>query len=203
MENLVAWARKVRNHLNAHLRGLRSLMLQVETSTNAVTDEHIDELDIPTPDLVSSGIHSFLIGITEGAPNTIVDNALGNGFEAWRRLVREFDPQSSEHNFGRMQTVMRQPRVKNLKDFTARVESWEREVRTLVDRTKQPIPEWVLTHIMIEMLLVEHEAHLRNYMVKPDSTFSCSSSHRGPSPTDYWSTKQHGHKPTRARGGQP
>ena len=120
---------------------------------------------------MSSGIHSFLIGITEGAPNTIVDNALDNGFEAWRRLVREYDPQSSEHNFGRMQTVMRQPRVKSLKDFTARVESWEREVRTLVDRTKQPIPDWMLTNIMIEMLPVEHEAHLRNYMVKPDSTY--------------------------------
>ena len=145
-ENFAPWARKVRNYLNAHLYGLRALLLQVETSNVAVSDDHINSLEIPNPSQVSNGIHTFLIGCTEGAPNTIVDNAMGNGFEAWRRLVREYDPQSTEHNFGRMQTVMRQPRVKHLREFTARVESWEREVRTLVERTKQPIPEWMLTN---------------------------------------------------------
>ena len=140
-ENFVAWARKVRNYLNAYLYGLRALLLKVETSTTECVVEHIRALEIPNPEQVSQGIHSFLIGATEGAPNTIVDNALGNGFEAWRRLVREYDPQSTEHNFGRMQAVMRQPRCKHLKDFTARVETWEREVRTLLDRTKDTIPE--------------------------------------------------------------
>ena len=148
-DQFVPWARKVRNYLNAYLYGLRALLLKVETSATACTDEDINTLEIPNPVQVSNGIHTFLIGCTEGAPNTIVDNALGNGFEAWRRLVREYDPQSSEHNFGRMQTVMRQPRVKHLRDFTSRVESWEREVRTLVERTKQPIPEWIFTNIMI------------------------------------------------------
>ena len=87
-ENFAPWARKVRNYLNAHLYGLRALMLQVETSTTAVSDEHICSLEIPNPTQVSNGIHTFLIGCTEGGPNTIVDNAMGNGFEAWRRLVR-------------------------------------------------------------------------------------------------------------------
>ena len=55
---------------------------------------NVEQLELTHPDVpvrtLGKELHSLLMRVTDGVPNSIVDQTPGDGFNAWRKLLREY-----------------------------------------------------------------------------------------------------------------
>ena len=85
---------------------------------------------------------STLYLLTIDAPNRIVRHSgEGNGLEAWRRLLSEYDPTSSMRRAAILQQVQNPPRCQRVEDLGPALEDWlskKRHYETFTDRNGRP-----------------------------------------------------------------
>ena len=78
---------------------------------------------------VAEYLHGFIIMNTHSTANTIADNATGNCFLAYQRIMRHYDPKSSDHRFRTVQNIMEVKRA-DAQMFVGQLDIWERDIRT-------------------------------------------------------------------------
>ena len=89
--------------------------------------ENLKELDVQ--------VHSVLTQLAEKEPFDIVNNSgQGRGFEAWRRLLKRYEPATAGRSKALLKAVQNPPRAK-LEELSAAIEHWEEQV-TRYERTK-------------------------------------------------------------------
>ena len=110
----------------------------------AVTDADVESalnetLTEPNDRGASVTLYNLLLNCCRGTAKTKVINAGdGEGLQAWRSLVTEFDPQSLTHQAGQLLKILQW----NFSgDITERLESWEREIARYEANTKETIPQ--------------------------------------------------------------
>ena len=82
-------------------------------------------------------LYDLLIQITTYGALLIVDNCDGQGFEAWRRLVQRYGPNSAQASFGRMVQPLSTARSKHTREFANNIEKWQRGMVTLEKETER------------------------------------------------------------------
>ena len=70
----------------------------------------------------------------------IRNSAKGSGLDAWRRLAREYEPNTEQSNLRLLKRVLQPPRV-GLDQLRATMETWERELREYVERTGEQLSD--------------------------------------------------------------
>ena len=95
-QNFRQWKLQITNLIAAGDAGGRELLKDVERETDPVeVDAYVGTH--PDVDWLSSDLYLTLSLATEGAAFTIVENADGQGMEAWRRLCKEYDAKTPQN----------------------------------------------------------------------------------------------------------
>lgn len=127
----------------------------------------------PAVDPIASGIvgagkpfqhlcASLLMCAEAGAASlSIVDNTpLGNGLEAWRRLVHRFDPASALANLRLMNNILKHPKGR-VDNIIFLVDKWEDMVRPQDDRTgRRSLTDETKQATLTDVCPTELERHL-------------------------------------------
>ena len=133
---------------------------------NATFGEEADEIDrVPKLFDKSVELSSALQMVTSKEPFAIVINCQTNGFEAWRRLTRRYDPAPSSRKRSMLKTVI-SPQKQKLENLPQAIEEWldaiasyEKRKDASGNRTK--IPEDIKTAALESMLPQDLEAHVQ------------------------------------------
>ena len=98
--------------------------------------------DVPVEQIQSLNrdLFSVLASLIEGeALDIITNSAEGEGFEAWRKLVKNFDPQSAGRRRNILKSLMNPPQAQ-LAELRSQIEKWEKRISEYKRRSgSQPI----------------------------------------------------------------
>ena len=133
---------------------------------NTTFGEEADEIDrIPKLFDKSVELSSALQMVTAKEPFAIVINCQTNGFEAWRRLTKRYDPATSSRKRSMLKSVI-SPQKQKLENLPQAIEEWldaiafyEKRKDASGNRTK--IPEDIKTAALESMLPQDLEAHVQ------------------------------------------
>ena len=110
--------------------------------------ESHDENKVPA---ISKQIYTVLAAILDGEALSIIMNIPGrNGFEAWRKLNKRFDPQTAGRRKHAMSTILNVKSV-SLKELPASIERCEKYVREYEEANKTTLTDDVKTATLTDM----------------------------------------------------
>ena len=111
-------------------------------SWTTVFGEQAGEDEIENIDDFVGKFYAYLVSFTTDAANRIVRNSgEGNGLEAWRRLLSEYDPTSSMRRVAILQQVEKPSRCQRVEDLGPALEEWlskKRQYEMFTDRNRRP-----------------------------------------------------------------
>ena len=96
---------------------------------------------------------------------------MGNGFLAYQRIMRHYDPTSADHRFNKVQNIMEVKRA-DVITFVGQLEIWERDICTYQARSPEKIPQDWLTNPMLRQLPVKVEVYVRGCLKKAHPTYA-------------------------------
>lgn len=155
MEDVLAWAEEEDQPIGT---------TEVEAAWGEVapTHEHIEDVVAK-----STQLYAVLQTLCEGEAFTIVRSAgKHNGLDAWRRLVRRFDPSTG----GRRRTLLRHllnpAKCTKIEELSRRIEQWEEQLRLYQNRkrsdgTRHELDEEIRLSVLEHLCPVELERHLQ------------------------------------------
>ena len=134
------WSRSLQNYvIGVFGDGFRALIEHAaesegeikKTGVEELFGENADEIDkIEEIQYKSGQWYLALTALTEEESQDIVDGVeAGNGAEAWRKLVKRWDPVIAGRNRALLKTIISPERC-NIAELTAVIEKWEASVRT-------------------------------------------------------------------------
>ena len=154
------WAFKFENMAAAVVPSSRSTLdwaAQQETPILMIDDEEAG----PDTGEVDSQVYVALAELLEGeAPDIVQNTTRGAGLEAWRKLVRRFDPQT----VGRKRTLLSRiinPGTVKVHELSRAIEQWEERVRSYQSRPREKISDDVRSGILTEMGPEHIKTHIR------------------------------------------
>ena len=128
------WQRKMANFITAVYPGAREVLDWAATHERELTDKMLDRAygtraddfdQLADLNHIAQQIYVVLVQYTEEEEaNDIASNAVGRGFEAWRKLARRYDPLTG----GRMRNLLRSiinPGRAKLEELQGALEKWE------------------------------------------------------------------------------
>ena len=118
-----------------------------------VPQEHVKEMN--------RDLYAALASLVEGESLDIVKTVTeGEGFEAWRKLVRNFDPQSAGRRRNSIKSLMN-PAQAQFSDLPSSVEKWEKRISEYESRTgSQPFHDDIKASVLIGMCPNKLQDHL-------------------------------------------
>ena len=130
------WIVKARNWILSLCASLVGVLQWSEDNDEPIDREAIElhfgtgtSTEVKHVHLWNARLHAMLVQVTEKEPFDIVQNCgSGNGFEAWRRLNRRFDPNSGSRRSNLLSSIIKPGRSK-LENVLESLERWTDQVR--------------------------------------------------------------------------
>ena len=153
---------------------LREVLEWCEVREKSISSEELDrafgttadELDkVDGLDEKGRELASALQMVTQKEPFAIVINCGTNGYEAWRRLTKRYDPATASRKRTMLKTIM-SPQKQKLEALPQAIEEWMDAVRTYEKRkdakgNRTEIPDEIKTAALEAMLPPDLEAHVQ------------------------------------------
>lgn len=80
-------------------------------------------------------LHVALVSLTKGEALSMMRNAVsGSGVDGWRKLAREYEPNTAQSNYRLLGKILH-PKSVDLKDLRSSLETWEKTYSEYVQRT--------------------------------------------------------------------
>eukprot|EP00435_Cladocopium_sp_Y103_P028751 s1055_g7.t1 len=91
---------------------------------------------------VNRQLHVALVSLTKGETLSILRNSVAqSGLDGWRRLSREYEPQTAQSNYHLLAKVLRPARTKELSSLRGAIETWERLYTQYQERTSDSLSD--------------------------------------------------------------
>ena len=137
-DKFLPWSIKTRNYVLGVFPELRPVLEWAEERDAAIQQADIDEAfghaaddleRVPDIEVLNGQLYTVLTQLTEGEPFDITRNAgEGQGFEAWRRITRRYDPSTGGRKRNLLNQILKMSRS-SLDKLSADIERWEDLVR--------------------------------------------------------------------------
>jgi len=117
-------------------------------SYNGAIDEAVLDVEMATRNgwedahRMNKQLHVALVSLTKGETLSILRNSVAqSGFDGWRRLSREYEPQTAQSNYHLLAKVLRPTRAKDLSSLRGAIETWERLYTQYQERTSDSLSD--------------------------------------------------------------
>ena len=86
-------------------------------------------------------LHVALVSLTKGEALSMMRNAVsGSGVDGWRKLSREYEPNTAQSNYRLLGKILH-PKSVDLKDLRSSLETWEKTYSEYVQRTSDQLTD--------------------------------------------------------------
>ena len=121
------WARRLSAFCNSRVDGFRVALVWAEKLQTAITDEELKRLGWAEIFKANMKLFDLLSHVTNGDALRKVETAPGDGqgFEAWRRLARQYMPTSRLTRINRLNQITHVEPCSSMKEVLGKIETWE------------------------------------------------------------------------------
>ena len=173
-EQFLPWRHRMASYVCSIHQDLQEVLEWLEEREKPFSSEELDAAfgeRAPDADRVprlqekSRELANALQMVTSKEPFTIVCNCQNNGFEAWRRLTRRYDPATASRKRTMLRAIF-SPQKQKLENLPAAIEEWADAVRTYEKRKdsmgrRTTIADEIKMAALEAMLPQELEAHIQ------------------------------------------
>ena len=173
-EQFLPWRHRMASYVCSIHQDLQEVLEWLEEREKPFSSEELDAAfgeKAPDADRVprlqekSRELANALQMVTSKEPFTIVCNCQNNGFEAWRRLTRRYDPATASRKRAMLRAII-SPQKQKLENLPAAIEEWADAVRTYDKRKdsmgrRTTIADEIKMAALEAMLPQELEAHIQ------------------------------------------
>ena len=155
------WARKARNFIQCKSPETKKLITLAEVETNVpILKENIISTKGFKAGEHDTEIYCFLLHYTKGDAAAIVGQAKDCGCEAWRLLMKRYDPRTAESKRAMMKKIVVIKASKTHIELEKHLYEWEQNIRRYEETTLKPIDGDSKVCTIIEMCPPKLREHL-------------------------------------------
>lgn len=155
------WQRKAKNYLRCFSNKTVQLMEWAENKDFGITHQYIEEGEGGQEQIkLDIQLNAYLISHTDGQAGQLVSSASGVGFEAWRLLMKRYDPRTSESKRALMKRVINIQPAKNMQDLERTIQEWEESLRRYEKATGKELDADIKVNTIIAMCPPKLQEHL-------------------------------------------
>ena len=185
-ENFKDWSKVIKNLLNSQYDGFRDALNLVETEVTKIDDETIELMPWEYAKEGNVKLYDFLVLVTRGDAQNIVEARAGEGYEAWRQLTKRYNPKGGRFELRRMRNLTHRKQCKNLNEVPAAVDTLLKEIKFFEAQSEAKVPEeWkmpMLLDILPDQLQTEMEIKFslgeRDFQKMMENVVSYANEHR-------------------------
>ena len=169
--NFRNWAKKVRAYCNGSRPGFKHFLQWIEKQEIPINPNHMPEVRWEYKEAANQELYDFLIMRTADAAQVVVELSEDNGLEAWRQLVRRFDPIGESYVLDQMGSLMNVEQCAKLADLPGAIARWEKSHNMYMRRTgKTGVPEEWRIPLLMKMVPKSHahEIQVRHKFATPE-----------------------------------
>ena len=159
-DNVKPWAKKTRNYCNARRKGFRTALDWAELQTEPITVQDLIGMDWAPAEEANLELYDFLVMATSDEALLIVERHKDNGFEAWRQLLRRYNPTGGRFELDRMAHLLQRKQCKTLSEVPAAVDVLERDMLGYETRSSVKFPEEWKLPLLLQILPETHRKEL-------------------------------------------
>ena len=121
------WAKRLSAFCNSKVDGFRVALVWAEKIQNPITDEDLRNTGWDQIHKANTKLFDLLSLVTNGDALRKVETTPGEaqGFEAWRRLARQYMPTSRLTRIDRLNALMHVEPCSSMKEVLGKIETWE------------------------------------------------------------------------------
>ena len=137
------WKHQVTNLMASHEPQLREMLRSIEQEKEVI-DPDVLEYDadkIDDIDKLNEELYTFFSLTLGGEALTICEKCVGNGFEVWRLLCKEYDAKTPENLQALGKALMYPERVKSMAVVYSALNKWDTQYRDYLIRTGAEITD--------------------------------------------------------------
>ena len=164
------WQLKAKNFLRCHNEKVVEMMCKAEEMDAPITEPEVVRGYGEEGRRNDAQLNAYLVSHTEGQAAQIISAANGSGCEAWRLLVRRYDPRTSESKRALMKRVINTQMAKSMADLERTLQEWEIVLRRYEKASGQSIHDDIKVNCLIAMCPVRLQEHL-NLTVDDDEDY--------------------------------
>ena len=165
------WAKKVAAFCNSKVDGFRKALLWAEKMQAPITAGDLAATQWEHVDLANSKLFDLLSLITVGDALTKVETTPGEsqGFEAWRRLARQYMPTSRLTRIDRLNNILHTEVCNNMREVLGKIESWEQQWAKYESENNTTLDINLKLGALLKMLPVKEKAAIQLRYVEGES----------------------------------
>ena len=165
------WAKKVAAFCNSKVDGFRKALLWAEKMQAPITAQDLAATQWEHVDLANSKLFDLLSLITVGDALTKVETTPGEsqGFEAWRRLARQYMPTSRLTRIDRLNNILHTEVCNNMREVLGKIESWEQQWAKYESENNTTLDIDLKLGALLKMLPVKEKAAIQLRYVEDES----------------------------------
>ena len=155
------WARKMKAYCNAKRGGFRAALTWAEGQTGEITD--LSGMAWDQAQVADAKLHDFLLMVLGEDAQILVEtpDLECRGFEAWRLLVKRYNPSGGQYELDAMMALMNLTAVKDISALPGAISRFERDLKLYEQRSGRPFPEEFKVPTFLKLLPRSHERELK------------------------------------------
>ena len=158
-----AWAKRTMNILNIQCPNIRGVMQTAMLCKTPITSEEVAVGEWAEGADGNRAIFDYLLIATVGEAHGIVETCPDNGLEAWRLLIKRYDPRGGQHDLDRFNQLTRNiTRARHTDELPGMLQAWTRDVEHFEARADVlRIDEATRRIVLLEMLPTKYAEEMR------------------------------------------
>ena len=155
------WARKLKAYCNAKRHGFRKALEWADAQTHEITD--LGPMQWDQAIVADAKLHDFLLMMLGEDALILVEtpDLESRGFEAWRLLMKRYNPSGGQYELDAMMALMSLSAVKDITQLPGAISRFERDVKLYERRAGRPFPEEFKIPTILRLLPKSHERELK------------------------------------------
>ena len=131
------WKHQVTNLMASHEPELREMLKSIEQEKEVIDPDILEYNADKIDDIykLNEELYTFFSLTLGGEALTICEKCVGNGFEVWRLLCKEYDAKTAQNLQALMKALMYPERAKNMGAVSTSLNKWETQYRDYLIRS--------------------------------------------------------------------
>ena len=164
------WQRKAKKYLQCFSELTVTMMTEAEARSATITKQAVKDGYGDEGVRCDTQLNAYLVSHTDGQAALIVSSANGSVCEAWRLLMKRYDPRTSEDKRALMRRVINTQPAKSMMDLERYLQEWEATLRRYEKATSKQLDDDIKVNCIIALCAARLQEHL-NMTIEDDEDF--------------------------------
>ena len=157
------WAKTVKHWADGRIDGMRDALDWAVKEEGTIDQGSRTLVNWEPIERANVMLYGFLCMACKGEALSIVEAHTKEGFEAWRKLAKRYDPKGGIMDVNRIQTMYKRKQCKHLEELPAAIDAIMKDLRYYDARGTGTFPDDLKMGLLLQVLPDSHKDYLETH----------------------------------------